>query len=215
LEGYNENIGKFKLVPLDKNSEEDFKICKEIFTDESIMKHSTIFNQKIGTEEQIEKIFNIYTKSWETDNIGEYKILDEKNNILGIAGFIISDRNNKGEPNVLNLGCYLNKERGMQFTTDITSLLTKYIFNYIKNIDEIITYSKKNNHLSHLIMHKLSYNHLGNLKFKNMDISFFSFKKIFYSKNITKKISSLKTVVNLVINSKKQLNEKYINYLKL
>lgn len=215
LEGFNEEIGEFRLIAL-KNTKEDYNICKDIFTDESIMKQSTIFGQKIGTEKQIRKVFEIYTNSWVTDSIGEYKILSKDNDVLGITGFIISDRNSEGKPSVLNLGGYLKeKKTDIKFYSDALYILIKSVLKK-DSIEELISYSLKSNYLSHLAMSKLSFNLLGNILYNDMDISYFNFK----TKNIpTLKIigiHSVGRVIKKVLTCKDALqNDKYISYLKL
>jgi hypothetical protein len=215
LTGYNDKIGEFKLVPL-QNTKEDYRICKDIFTDENIMSKSTIFNRNIGTEEQIKHVFELYTKSWETDNIGEYKIIDSNNNLIGISGFIISERDKNNKASVLNLGVYLKKDASINFISEIFRLVTNYVYT-IKTIEEIIAYTSSENLMTCISLLKAQYKLIGKLSCYKGDIVFFNIyqKDYLLSDKKIKVFNSVKSVIKEVRSFNSIVEKIYINYLKL
>jgi len=216
LKGFNKQIGEFKLVPL-RDCEEDYQICKDIFTNYEIMSKSTIFGgDVVKSEKDMQKIFKLYINTWITNNLGEYKILNKNNDVLGIAGFIISKKDKNNNASVLNFGCYLKKESSISFTSEIIYLLTKFVFKTFQSVREIITYSLESNYTSQIACFKVKYNLLGKIKYNSKIITYFNFKKKRYDNNYN--IVNLPSINKVVQQCKECQNircNRYFKYLEL
>jgi len=168
---YNKIVGKLILKPL-ANNRNDFDLVKEILTDISIMKTSTIFNRNISkNDEDVIKVFNKFISYNPIDkNIRMFKIYNERNDFIGIAGFTLLNN----FLDIVEFGFLIKGEfQSKHIGTDIAEFLFKYA-NKLKNLKNIVITAYCDNIKSTKIFEKLGCKVNGYLYKNNNKIILFS-----------------------------------------
>ena len=108
LSGVNENIGKFKLIPFNPFSLEDYKLFKSVIQNKEIMKSTSIFKSNIPSEKQAMENFLLKSLSHILFSVGTYKIYKENNlKFGGIVGINVARVGNVSSLKVVNSLKYL------------------------------------------------------------------------------------------------------------
>ena len=213
IKGYNESIGEFKLIPLEQNSEEDFQICKDIFTDINIMKTASLFNKKIAkNNKSIKKIFNFYTKDWNSSGIGQYKIVDEKDKILGICGTVLVKKNKHSL--FLDLGYFIKKDfHSKHLGNDVVKLMLNYYLNLKSNIIILAT-APFDNIASQTILLKNNFQFQERIKKLNSGIvNCFILNKALYYKKLNWNREKILNKINKINQMDYEVNQQEKHYV--
>ena len=149
---HSEIVGKLLLKPL-INSKNDFDLIKEILTDKTIMKTSTIFSRDIAkNDEDIMKVFNKLISYNPIDKIIRiFKIYNDKDCFIGIAGFVLLGN----FLDIVEFGFLIKSEfQSKHIGTDVAS----FLFNHarkLKNLKNIVITAYYDNTRSTKVLEKL------------------------------------------------------------
>ncbi|HSQ97716.1 MAG TPA: GNAT family N-acetyltransferase [Rickettsiales bacterium] len=185
---HNNIAGKLVLKPL-INNKNDFDLVKDILTDITIMKTSTIFNRNIAkNDEDIIKVFNKLISYNPIDkNIRMFKIYNDKNDFIGIAGFTLLN----SFLDIVEFGFLIKGEfQSKHIGTDIAQFLFKYA-NKLKNLKNIVITAYYDNIKSTKIFEKLGCKVNGYLYKNNNKIILFSLND--YNLKVAKKYLLVKS----------------------
>lgn len=149
---HNEIVGRLLLKPL-INSRNDFDLIKEILTDITIMKTSTIFSGNIAkNDENIIKVFNKLISYNPIDKIIRmFKIYNDRNDFIGVVGFTLLNN----FLDIVEFGFLIKGEfQSKHIGTDVASFLFKHA-RKLKNLKNIVITAYYDNTRSTKILEKL------------------------------------------------------------
>lgn len=209
LEFNNKKNELFKLIPLNHESEDDFKTFKEIICDPVIMKTASLFNGEVNNNDEIlRKYFNIMSESNSTHNIGVGKILDKKNNLIGISGFGVVKADKKNNPEIVEL-IYFMKEpywnRGIG--SNVSLMLMEYLFINYPNIKEILGIALADNYSSQIIMLKLGFKFVGKYLKRGSLINYHTLNKEIYQTHFMESTQNYVNFLNQINKNNGELKE--------
>lgn len=153
----NKNLGILKLIPVSKNSSEDFKLWLEIFLNKSSKETLSLF-KNIKTQD---KEHEVALKSWNAvsdmyDKLTTYKIVNSDGVVIGFSCFVISHKNALQEPEIIEIGFVTRKEfRNKNVCTECTNFLLKYLQINYPSIKFIMATCLKTNKASQRVLTKI------------------------------------------------------------
>ena len=152
----NKFLGKLKIVPLKKNNLDDFFLFYNVVSNKEVMSTASVFNHNVGSLIEIKDFYDAASCKNKTFKVCFNKILTKNNNLVGIIG-LFNAKENKNEPEILEIGYLLKKEyRNKHITTEISEILLNNIFEKYPNI-EIVGDNLIENKISQRILLKLGF----------------------------------------------------------
>ena len=215
LEVYNKNYGILKLAPLNYKSKEDYKLFKEMVCDIDIMKQASLFNGNIGREEkEIRKYFFKMTESNSVYGIGLYKILDKKENFIGLTGLGVVETTKEKEIKTLELIYYLKRPyRGQKIGFNVSQRLLEYAFKNYLELKSILGISFYNNRPSHIIMLKLGFEYQTRKIKRGAVINYSILTRKMYNNHKSKSTEYYKKILEEIINKEYPVLQEVEDYL--
>lgn len=132
LNGENEILGQYRLVPFNPFSLEDYELFKSIIQDKEIMKTTSLFKSNIPTEKQTINNFLLKSISHILFNIGVYKIYEQSTNELcGLSGVNVVDIDLINmRPQEISIAFYLkSKYQGKGLAYDTAKMVLDFSLN--------------------------------------------------------------------------------------
>ena len=148
-------LAKVDVIPLDGNSNSDYECFKYMLQDKDTASTMSVFNGRVGSEEQIRIFFNTVTCKDKEVKICLHKVFYD-NELAGIVG-LYNAFEYKGVPAVLELGYFLKREfRNRRITSRISEILIEDIFNKFPNA-KIVAGNLVSNKISQTILLRLGF----------------------------------------------------------
>lgn len=164
---FNASVGYIKILPLNKNSENDFKFFKKVFSNRDVM--STVSLYDGGTPNNVNLIRDFKSRSITHDkyNLGSYKLTNDSNKVMGITSLLLIKKNDKNQPTILEFEYFIMpKFQFKKIGTDVAKFLINYAFKNFKTVRKIYATALINNIPSQIIMHRLGFKYAGKRKRK-------------------------------------------------
>lgn len=153
----NKELGRLKLIPINRDSKEDFRLWLEIFLNKNSKETLSLFkNINAQDKEQEIAIKSWYAVSDTYKDLTTYKIVNQNDVVIGFSCFVISSRNILQEPEVIETGFVTKQEfRNKNICTDCTGFLLKYINKQYPSIKFIMATCLKTNKASQRVLTKI------------------------------------------------------------
>ncbi len=162
------HFDNFTMVPFDPESKTDYEDYKAIVTDDEIMKTVSLFDcRSAKSEEEIESTFKILT---EANRISmkplSYKVIKKTGELMGFIMAAVLEKNQNGEPEVLDFGYMFKKEYRGTVPLIVSSVMAKQSFS-ISSVQKIIATAISDNHNSQAIILRRGFEYVGQIKKDN------------------------------------------------
>ena len=157
----------FIMVPVDPDSPADYQAYRGIVADEEIMKTISIFNCKIPTEEEARKAYTALTEVNRISPIPlSYKVISNDGEVMGLIMSAVLEKNEKGEPMVLDFGHMFKKEYRGMVPLVVSSVMAKQSFS-TSFVQKIIATAIADNYNAQAIILRRKFECIGQVQKEN------------------------------------------------
>jgi hypothetical protein len=160
----NEHVIKFEnfsMVPFDPASQSDYEDYKSIVSDAEIMKTVSVFNRRVPTESEAQKVYNTLTEVNKLAKIPlSYKVVASDGDVMGFIMPAILERNSEGRASVLDFGCLFKRKYRGNAALIVCSAIAKQSF-LLPEIKKLVTSALSDNYNPQAIFLRLGFEFVG------------------------------------------------------